>query len=268
MAYQVRQYTSQNSNNYIDIDNIQQVDENLIDQHNVLSGIMTNIETQTQQQMLYFTDTACEYTFEANNIYYLAADLSYSLPTGEGANNINPNRIVTLKLLNDATVTGQVEQYLEEIAVSFSSQASQQQQKIYHVEVIFKAIQNFNYIYFLLNRDLQDLIRIQTQGSDIEDDYVTVTSVKILNLSDQLSNKISDINKAIKIGMQGTPGLLMCINGEAIRIGNSGIYEIKSGYKITFLTFLKKSSQYFILDCLMDNSSSTNTSEIEDINLD
>ena len=166
-------------------------------------------------------------------------------------------------------VTGQVEQYLEEIAVSFSSQASQQQQKIYHVEVIFKAIQDFNYIYFLLNRDLQDLIRIQTQGSDIEDDYVTVISdsLKILNLSNQSSNKISDINKAIKIGVQGTPGLLMCINGEAIRIGNSGIYEIKSGYKITFLTFLKKSSQYFILDCLMD-SSNANTSEIEDINLD
>ena len=35
--------------------------------------------------------------------------------------------------------------------------------------------------------------------------------------------------------------MLMCINGEPIRIGPSGIYEIRNGYKIYFLGFIIKS---------------------------
>jgi len=34
--------------------------------------------------------------------------------------------------------------------------------------------------------------------------------------------------------------MLMCINGEPIRIGPSGIYEIRNGYKIYFLGFIIK----------------------------
>jgi len=30
----------------------------------------------------------------------------------------------------------------------------------------------------------------------------------------------------------------MCINGEPIRIGPSGIYEIRNGYKVNFLGFV------------------------------
>jgi hypothetical protein len=33
----------------------------------------------------------------------------------------------------------------------------------------------------------------------------------------------------IKMGIQSRPGLMMAINGEEIRIGRSGIYEIKNG---------------------------------------
>lgn len=46
-----------------------------------------------------------------------------------------------------------------------------------------------------------------------------------------------------KIGIQGPPGLLMCINGEPIRIGPSGIYEIRNGYKIKFLSFIIRESK-------------------------
>ena len=46
-----------------------------------------------------------------------------------------------------------------------------------------------------------------------------------------------------KIGIQGPPGLLMCINGEPIRIGPSGIYQIRNGYKVDFLGFVRRNSQ-------------------------
>ncbi len=72
--------------------------------------------------------------------------------------------------------------------------------------------------------------------------------------------KINVPETLTKIGIQGPPGLLMCINGEAIRIGPSGIYEINNGYKVTFLGFIVRESRqrkdrdgvpdydYFIMD--------------------
>ena len=38
----------------------------------------------------------------------------------------------------------------------------------------------------------------------------------------------------------------MCINGQGIRIGPSGIYEIKDGYKINFLSVLPKTSYQIV----------------------
>ena len=34
-----------------------------------------------------------------------------------------------------------------------------------------------------------------------------------------------EMSSITKIGVWGRPGLLMCINGEPIRVGNSGFYE-------------------------------------------
>jgi hypothetical protein len=74
-----------------------------------------------------------------------------------------------------------------------------------------------------------------------------------------------------KIGIQGPPGMLMCINGEPIRIGPSGIYEIKNGYKINFLSFIRKESyengaqqlDSFIVDYQYDDS--TTSIDVDDI---
>ena len=50
-----------------------------------------------------------------------------------------------------------------------------------------------------------------------------------------INNIISKLNLAeegyplIKIGVQSHPGMLMCINGQPIIVGKSGIYEIRNG---------------------------------------
>jgi hypothetical protein len=42
-------------------------------------------------------------------------------------------------------------------------------------------------------------------------------------------NNILNGDIAVKMGIQSKPGLLMCINGQEIRIGKSGIYEMRNG---------------------------------------
>ena len=51
-----------------------------------------------------------------------------------------------------------------------------------------------------------------------------------------------------QIGVQGPPGLLMSINGEPIRIGRSGLYEINNGINTTFIGFIVEANEkYYIL---------------------
>ena len=73
----------------------------------------------------------------------------------------------------------------------------------------------------------------------------------------EIYNVLTTIGQRVlnKIGVQGPPGLLMCINGEDIRVGPSGIYEINNGYQVTFIGFVIQESDqtldrrdYFILD--------------------
>lgn len=74
-----------------------------------------------------------------------------------------------------------------------------------------------------------------------------------------IKNVIDDftVDSIIKMGIQGPPGLLICINGQGIRIGPSGMYEIKEeNYNIVFIGFaIEKHKEnvydgrnYFILD--------------------
>lgn len=51
-----------------------------------------------------------------------------------------------------------------------------------------------------------------------------------------------------QIGVQGRAGLEMCINGEMIRVGRSGIYEINHGVDITFIGFIPDESDHFLMD--------------------
>ena len=78
---------------------------------------------------------------------------------------------------------------------------------------------------------------------------------QIKNVIDFLKPNYTNLKSLAKIGVQGPPSLLMCINGEQIRIGKSGIYEINNGITIFFIGFIPKESiissdglDYFIMD--------------------
>ena len=109
---------------------------------------------------------------------------------------------------------------------------------------------NYNQIYFELNRELIDYNTLNQDGT-----YGRKINIVVDRL-DEIYNVIKFLNvsiegkKALKqIGVQGPPGLLMSINGEEIRIGRSGLYEINNGIKTTFIGFIiENDEKYFILD--------------------
>lgn len=79
-----------------------------------------------------------------------------------------------------------------------------------------------------------------------------------VNLFNQVTNLIKtkiqakhNVDRLVKIGVQSRPGTIICVNGEEIRIGRTGFYEINSSIEITYLGFGAE-LQDFILDYVYD----------------
>lgn len=114
-------------------------------------------------------------------------------------------------------------------------------------EIIFAPNDNYNQIIWQLERITQDYSQEYPNGRNIE---IQVQQYSQLNdiIDTQLKNRFNNLNSLIKIGVQGPPSMLMCINKEQIRIGRSGIYEINNGMNITSISFVPKNTDYFIMD--------------------
>ena len=63
-----------------------------------------------------------------------------------------------------------------------------------------------------------------------------------------LNPYIENMGRLKQIGIQSHPGLEMCINGEMIRVGRTGIYEINHGIDINFIGFMPEEDDHFIMD--------------------
>jgi hypothetical protein len=118
-------------------------------------------------------------------------------------------------------------------------------------EVVIPPNGTYDQIQFILNRIIDDYSIINTDGT-----YGRIVNMEVERL-EELDNVIDYLNPSIsnkgqlkQIGVQGPVGLEMCIDGEGIRIGRSGIYEINNGIVISFLGFIveKDDKKNFILD--------------------
>jgi hypothetical protein len=108
----------------------------------------------------------------------------------------------------------------------------------------------YNQIYFELNRELIDYNTLKPDGTYGREMNISIDRLdEIYNVIDFLNTSIENKGTLKQIGVQGPPGLLMSINGEAIRIGRSGLYEINNGINTTFIGFIVEADEkYFILD--------------------
>ena len=106
-------------------------------------------------------------------------------------------------------------------------------------EVILAPNRTYNQIVWDLQRTIDDY-SIEEDGQPGR--IMTVDKIfysKLVNVIDTLKSKYSNLTHLTKIGIQSPPSLLMCINGEQIRVGKSGIYEINNeNIRISFIGFV------------------------------
>lgn len=108
----------------------------------------------------------------------------------------------------------------------------------------------YNQIYFQLNRELIDYNTLKPDGTYGREMNISIDRLdEVYNVINYLNTSIENKGTLKQIGVQGPPGLLMNINGEPIRIGRSGLYEINNGINTTFIGFIIEADEkYFILD--------------------
>ena len=155
----------------------------------------------------------------------------------------NPQTII-IKLINTNKQTDNI-QNLRTIIVDAGRETE------YNTyEIVIPPNNNYNQIKFELQRELEDYNKKNSDGT-----YGRICKIEVIRL-DEIYNVINYlttiINKSalLQIGVQSAPGLLMCINGEEIRVGRSGLYEILNGYKVTFIGFIVEpnDNKHFMLD--------------------
>lgn len=125
-------------------------------------------------------------------------------------------------------------------------------------ELIFNPNSNYNQIIFELKRNASDFYINNADGTSGR-----IMDIKILQfervinvISSYLANTYTGLTTLKKIGIQGPPGLLFCIDGEEIRIGRSGIYELYNdeinisyiGFVIKDSLFTQNGKDFFIMD--------------------
>ena len=109
----------------------------------------------------------------------------------------------------------------------------------------------YDRIHFKLERELIDYNQLNEDGT-----YGRTVQAQVMRF-DEINNIVTHLDSAIEnkgrfkqIGVQSAPGLQMCIDGEQIRVGRSGIYEINNGVNVQFLGFIVEpdDGKYFLLD--------------------
>lgn len=105
----------------------------------------------------------------------------------------------------------------------------------------------FDHILIKINRIAADykIINEQLKAGSLIDNLQIISLYELPNVLTLISGAPSYLTK---IGIQAPSSFLMNINGEEIRVGKTGIYEINNGIKIKSIYFLPTQQDYFIMD--------------------
>jgi hypothetical protein len=107
----------------------------------------------------------------------------------------------------------------------------------------------WNDLEFIFTPLAEDFDCILFERQKVTEDYISGTQLYSQILYEELSLIKTDIlqgRELIKMGIQSRPGLITCINGEEIRLGKNGTYEIKNGIiKVNFFSVISAASEVF-----------------------
>lgn len=109
-------------------------------------------------------------------------------------------------------------------------------------DIVFTPNSIYNLIVFVLARTTEDYnITEDSQYGRIMDITVNKNNIYLItNIINTLASTY-ELTRLIRIGVQGPTGLMMSINGEQIKVGKTGIYELNDvNIKITYLGFVLK----------------------------
>lgn len=155
-------------------------------------------------------------------------------------------QLITLRLVNTTKTTDNI-QTIE----TFEVEAGDSNDYSFF-EFILSPNDNhtYNQIYFELNRELIDYNTLNDDGTYGRKMIIAINRLdEIYNVINYLQTSIDNKSVLKQVGVQGPPGLLMSINGEGIKIGRSGLYEINNGINTSFIGFIiEDNEKYFVLD--------------------
>lgn len=120
-------------------------------------------------------------------------------------------------------------------------------------ELIFRPNSNYNQLWFELTRNSNDFIS-QNPGSEnqteitgrvMKIDIVKFQVLKNVLTELKVSKGYDDLNIVKKLGIQSAPGFLFTLDGEEIRVGRSGIYELNhEDIQVQYIGFVIKKSLF------------------------
>lgn len=156
-------------------------------------------------------------------------------------------QIATIKLNNTSKISDNI-QNIRQIEIPMGNET-----EYTTFEIVISPNNNYNEIQFILSREALDYGIYPEEGSDISGRVmkIEVDNLSLIyNIMDYLRTSIDNKGRLKQIGVQGPTGLLMNINGESIRIGRTGIYEINNGVTISSIGFIIENgnTDNFILD--------------------
>lgn len=235
MAYDIGQIRSPSISNFYDTINL-----------NTLEWNYTIVDDETEAvDPLKFKDPYLP--FNSGNLliqgehYYLRFDVKKTTTTQN----------ISLKLKNPSNDIEDIEEEIQNLK-TYNIQSTTQSNNIETHELIFTPNKNYSQILWELKRSVQHDYNFENQSIDdnsigrkIEISNIVLYKIKNILLDLSLFDKFY---KIIKIGIQGPSALLICINGQQIRIGKSKIFEINEEISIDFLGFVPKANEYFIID--------------------
>lgn len=197
-------------------------------------------------------------SFSRNINYYVKIEIERpNTIIDENTNKKQNSNQEFLLFLENESQSQQTSQFLKNFYVP-SITSENQTATCVTLELIFNPSLAFSNLVLQMKRTGVDyLIQPDETDQSLYGRVARVTSIKCYIINNILStiaaqNQQSSSIEFVKMGIQGPSGMLMCINGEEIRIWPNGIYQVKNGYKISFLGFIIEDNtdtkNSFILD--------------------
>lgn len=208
-----------------------------------------------------FTDFALSGSFQSGKVYYLRFQI-HQIPKyfysgsktaaqvamyGADADNLN------LQILLKNNGEDDEETYPPEIigTCTVPTALETQSEKYSSYSFVFSPSKNFDRLGFRINRVSFDAINVSSPRNWLIDSTTDVsglrytgsgqTQIMVSTIGDRivfsgenadvctLNNLVNQQSGWLKIGYQCRPGSLIVVNGQPIRLGRSGIYEINNG---------------------------------------